>query len=191
MLHESWVPHHGVEVLEFDSTCSITATTRRTPTTFHSSAPKMPPSRPVLPSETLRPAAFQWFKQAGSRWQDGRAGLHVAKWSAVAAFWATLVKRSVSPRVVARHVRSDALGDNILTPLAASQAVASAEVVWIWAYARPVVPTKAVHTFVEEACMDAEAEEALFAGVDAVVFAFPELSARCGRPRVCRSGLTR
>ena len=134
-----------------------------------------------------------------SGWRDGRAGLRVAKWSAVAAFWKwTLVKAAPSHRAWSRVaiVRSDALGDNILTlPLAGAlrRLLPHVEVVWICRpYARPVVAkSKAVHSIRvwEEASMDAEAEEALFAGVDAVVFAFPEprllaAAARAG----CRSG---
>ena len=108
----------------------------------------------------------------------------MAKWSAIAAFWKwNLVKAAPSHQRWSRVaiVRSDALGDNILTlPLAGAlcRLLPHVEVVWICRpYAQAVVAkSKAVHAIRvwEESKMDAKAEEALFDGVDAVVFAFPE-----------------
>lgn len=193
MLHESWVPQDGIEVFEFDSdllhySYHTTADHQRQFAKF-SLLGAEDACRAGRTSSSQKPfarAAFQWFKQAvvQSGWRDGRAGLRVAKWSAVAAFWKwTLVKAAPSHRTWSRVaiVRSDALGDNVLTlPLAGAlrRLLPHVEVVWICRpYARPVVvKSKAVHSIRvwEEASMDAEAEEALFAGVDAVVFAFPE-----------------
>ena len=193
MLHESWVPHDGIEVFEFDSdllhfSYHTTADHQRQFAKF-SLLGAEDAARAGRTSSFLKSfarAAFQWFKQVvvQSGWRDGRAGLRVAKWSAVAAFWKwTLVKAAPSHRTWSRVaiVRSDALGDNILTlPLAGAlrRLLPHVEVDWICRpYARPVVAkSKAVHTIRvwEEANMDAEEEEALFAGVDAVVFAFPE-----------------
>ena len=193
MLHESWVPHDGVEVFAFDSdllhySYHTTADHQRQFAKF-SLLGAEDAARAGRSSSFLKPfarAAFQWFKQAivQSGLRDGQAGLRVAKWSAVAAFWKwNLVKAAPSHRAWSRVaiVRSDALGDNILTlPLAGGlrRLLPHVEVVWICRpYARPVVAkSRAVHSIRvwEEANMDAEAEEALFAGVDAVVFAFPE-----------------
>ena len=193
MLHESWVPHDGVEVFEFDSdllhySYHTTADHQRQFAKF-SLLGAEDAARAGRTSSFLKPfarAAFQWFKQAivQSGWRDGQAGLRVAKWSAVAAFWKwNLVKAAPSHRAWSRVaiVRSDALGDNILTlPLAGALRVLlpHVEVVWICRpYARPVVAkSKVVHTIRvwEEAKMEPEVEETLFKGVDAVVFAFPE-----------------
>lgn len=192
-LHESWVPHDGVEVFEFDSdllhySYHTTADHQRQFAKF-SLLGAQDAARAGRTSSILKPfarAAFQWFKQAivQSGWRDGLAGLRVAKWSAVAAFWKwTLVKAAPSHRAWSRVaiIRSDALGDNILTlPLAGAlrRLLPHVEVVWICRpYARSVVAkSRAVHSIRvwEEANMDAKAEEALFAGLDAVVFAFPE-----------------
>ena len=84
MLHESWVPHHGVEVLEFDSdllhySYHTTADHQRQFAKF-SLLGAEDAARAGRTSSFLKPfvrAAFQWFKQAivQSGWRDGRAGL--------------------------------------------------------------------------------------------------------------------
>ena len=101
---------------------------------------------------------------------------------------------SVPPRVVARgHCslrRPRRQHSDLALGGALRRLLPHVEVVWICRpYARPVVAkSKAVHSIRvwEEASMDAEAEGALFAGVDAVVFAFPEprLLAAAARARV-------
>ena len=205
MLHESWVPHDGVEVFDFHAdllhySYHETADHQRQFAKF-SLLGAEDAARSGRTSSSLKPyarAVFQWFKQAivQSGWRDGSAGLQVAQWSAVAAFWKwNLVKAAPSHQRWSRVaiVRSDAIGDNILTlPLAGAlrRLLPHVEVVWICRpYAQAVVAkSKAVHAIRvwEESKMDAKAEEALFDGVDAVVFAFPEprLLAAAARARV-------
>ena len=88
-------PTTGSRCSSLTRTCFITVITPRRTTiansrSFRSSVPKMPAAQAA--SSSLKPfarAAFQWVKQAIVQWgwRDGRAGLRVAKWSAVAAFW--------------------------------------------------------------------------------------------------------
>ena len=110
--------------------------------------------------------------------------MQVAKWSAHAAYWKWKMVRSDAPfRHVRRIgvVRTDALGDNVLSlPIAGAlkAMVPEVEVVWICRpYAAPLVTQSNsvddVRTWEGEGASD-EATVALFDGLDAVVFAFPE-----------------
>lgn len=124
-------------------------------------------------------AAFQWVKQAvvqGGVW-DGRAGMRIARWSAVAAHWKWRQVRNAPRRGMTVGIaRTDALGDTVLTlPLAAALRAhwPDARIVWIGReYVRAVV----------EACADVDAfrswsgpeSSQAFDALDAVVFAYPE-----------------
>ena len=133
-------------------------------------------------SNRLKPwarGAFQGLKQfvAQGGWRDGRAGWEVARWSARAAFWkwkrvAEWPSLSALRRVAV--VRTDALGDNVVTlPLAGAlkDGLPGVEVVWICKpYAEAVVRQS---THVDEVRLWTGAEEVMH-GLDAVVFAFPE-----------------
>ena len=204
MLHESWAPHDGVEVFEFDS--DLLHYSYHTTADHHRQFAKFSllgaedARRAGRTSSSLKPfarAAFQWVKQAIVQWgwRDGRAGLRVAKWSAVAAFWKwNLVKAAPSHRAWSRVaiVRSDALGDNILTlPLAGAlgRLLPHVEVVWICRpYARPVVAkSKVVHTIrVWRKPTWTPRRRNLVRGGGCGGVRLPRASfARCGRPRGC------
>ena len=155
MLHERWVPNDGVEVRALQSDLLHFS--------YHSTSDHLrqwakfarlgaaDAVRAGRGSSSIKPwarAAFQWTKQAviQSGWRDGKAGLQVAKWSAYAAYWKWKMVRSEAPFRHCRRigvVRTDALGDNVLSlPMAGAlkAMMPEVEVVWICRpYAVPIV----------------------------------------------------
>ena len=193
VLHESWIPNAGVEVFDFDSDLLhysyFTSADHQRQLAKFSLLGAQDALRLGRKSAFMKPfarAAFQWFKQAivQGGWRDGRAGLEVARWSAIAAFWKwTLVRSTLEHQKWKRvaFVRTDAIGDNILTlPLAGAlrSMVPHVEVVWVCrSYAQPVVAKSKLVDVIriwDAGEMGPTEEEALFEDVDAVVFAFPE-----------------
>ena len=193
MLHERWVPNGGVEIRALQSDLLHYS--------YHSTYDHLrqwakfarlgaaDAVRAGRGSSSIKPwarAAFQWTKQAviQSGWRDGKAGLQVAKWSAYAAYWKWKMVRSEAPFRHCRRigvVRTDALGDNVLSlPMAGAlkAMMPEVEVVWICRpYAVPIVTQSQVVDEVrawEGDGASREATIALFEGLDAVVFAFPE-----------------
>ena len=123
---------------------------------------------------------FQWVKQwlIQSGWRDGKAGWNIARWSALSAHWKW--RQVLCPLQVRRVaiVRTDALGDNVLTlPMAGALKAYNTgiEVIWICReYARPVA-NRCTH--IDEIRVwsgDDSTADSLFEGLDAVLFAFPE-----------------
>jgi len=193
MLHERWVPDEGVDVHSLRGDLLHFS--------YHSTSDhlrqwakfaRLGASDAVMAnrkSSTFKPlarAVFQFAKQAliQSGWRDGKAGLQVAKWSAHAAYWKWKMVHSDAPFRHCRRigvVRTDALGDNVLSlPMAGAlkAMMPEVEVVWICRpYAVPVVTQSLVVDDVrvwEGDGPSSEATTALFEGLDAVVFAFPE-----------------
>ena len=193
MLHESWVPNEGVEVQAMQSdllhfSYFSTSDHLRQWAKFArlGAADAVRSGRGSSLIKPFARAVFQWTKQAlvQGGWRDGWTGMQVAKWSAHAAYWKWKMVRSDAPfRHVRRIgvVRTDALGDNVLSlPIAGAlkAMVPEVEVVWICRpYAAPLVTQSNsvddVRTWEGEGASD-EATVALFDGLDAVVFAFPE-----------------
>ena len=193
MLHESWVPHEGVEVQALKSDLWHYS--------YHSTSDhlrqwakfaRLGAADAVLAkrgSSRVMPlirAAHQWVKQAlvQGGWRDGQAGLQVAKWSAYAAYWKWNMARGGAPFRNCQRigvVRTDALGDNVVSlPIAGALKAMMPEVKVVWIckpYAVPLVTQSQVvddvRTWQGGDAFD-EATVALFEGLDAVVFAFPE-----------------
>ena len=193
MLHERWVPNDGIEVRAMRSDL-LHYSYRNTSDHLRQWAKfarlgAADATRAKRGSSKIKPwarAVFQWTKQAlvQGGWRDGRAGLQVAKWSAYAAYWKWKMIRSNAPFRHCRRigvVRTDALGDNVLSlPIAGAikAMMPEVEVVWICRpYAEPLVAQSKVVDDVrvwEGGAASDEATVALFDGLDAVVFAFPE-----------------
>jgi len=193
MLHEKWMPKEGVEVQELR--CDLwhfsyhsTSDHLRQWAKFArlGAADALRANRKSWAFKPEARAVFQWTKQAliQGGWRDGKAGMQVAKWSAFAAYWKWKMVRSDAPFRHCRRigvVRTDALGDNVLSlPIAGAlkAMMPEAEVVWICRpYAAPIVTQSEVVDDVRvwegEGASD-DATIALFEGLDAVVFAFPE-----------------
>ena len=193
MLHERWVPNEGVDVhsmhgnllhFSYHSTSDHLRQWAKFARLGASDAVKA-----NRRSSTFKPfarAVFQFAKQALIQrgWRDGKAGLQVAKWSAYASYWKWKMVRSDAPFRHCRRigvVRTDALGDNVLSlPMAGAlkAMMPEVEVVWICRpYAAPIANQSQVVDDVrvwEGDGASSEATIALFEGLDAVVFAFPE-----------------
>ncbi|MDA0728978.1 MAG: glycosyltransferase [Bacteroidetes bacterium] len=123
---------------------------------------------------------FQWVKQyfVQGGFRDGKTGWQIAYWSAVASHWKwRQVKHGSQLPSTVGVVRTDALGDNVLTlPMAGALKVLLPDVKVVWivrAYAQTLVKTS---DHVDEVRVwDPEGENpSVLQGLDAVVFAFPE-----------------
>lgn len=204
ILHESWVPNPDIVVGEFQGdllhySYHTTADHQRQLAKFSmlGAQDAVKAGRTTSRFKPHARAAFQWVKQAllQSGWRDGSAGLEVAKWSACAAYWKWTLVGSASTHQNWKRVavvRTDALGDNVLSlPMAGAlkALLPHVEVVWVCKpYAQPVVAKSTAVDDLriwDDSKMGSAEEEALFDGVDAVVFAFPEprllaASARAG-----------
>jgi len=186
VLHEAWVPNPGIAVEAL--ACDLLHYSYYTTADHHRQWTKFATlgaddARTLgRTSNPLKPwvrAAFQGLKQflVQGGWRDGWAGWEVARWSALSAFWkwkrvAEWPALSTLRRVAV--VRTDALGDNVVTlPLAGAlkDGLPGVEVVWICKpYAEAVVRQSA---HVDEVRLWTGSENVMH-GLDAVVFAFPE-----------------
>ena len=193
VLHEAWVPREGLQIESFASDLLHYS--------YHSTEDHLrqlskfawlgavDASNAGRGSSRLKPfvrAGFQWLKQFvfQSGWRDGWAGFEVARWSAVAAYWKWTIVRKSAPFKTAKRigvVRTDALGDNVVSlPIAGAlkAMLPEVEIVWICRpYARRVAARSVVVD--EVRCWDESSEDvnswlALFNDLDAVIFAFPE-----------------
>ena len=188
VLHEAWVPNDGqhVKALEGDLlhySYHSTSDHHRQWSKFAllGAADAVRQGRRSGRFKPLLRLAFQALKQGVIQggWRDGRAGWEVTRWSALAAFW-----KWESVRWVQRHrtiqrvgvVRTDALGDNVVTlPLAGALKALKpgVEVVWICKpYAESVV-RRSVHVD-EVRTWSGNNDHDVMEGLDAVVFGFPE-----------------
>ena len=193
-LHESWVPNSGTEVGSFSGdllhySYHSTEDHQRQLAKF-SILGAVDAAQAGRSSHVLKPvlrALYQWFKQfvVQSGFRDGKAGWEVARWSALAAFWKWRLVHTEDKRRAMRVVgvvRTDALGDTVLTlPLAGALKALLPEVKVVWickGYAAPIAHRSAqvdeVRVWDEGAKDPMVARLALFEGLDAVVFGFPE-----------------
>ena len=205
ILHEGWVPEAGLTVREFEGdllhySYHSTSDHHRQWAKFSTlgardAASAGRKSRPWKPA--LR-WVFQGFKQfiLQGGWRDGSAGWEVARWSALSAYWKWKQVSAAEELGQIRRVgvvRSDALGDNVVSlPMAGAlkRALPEAKVVWVCRdYARPLADRsrEVDDVRVWDGGEDAAENAALFEGLDAVVFAFPEpklmsAAARAGVP---------
>ena len=193
-LHESWVPNAGTEVMSFSGdllhySYHSTADHQRQLAKF-SILGAVDAAQAGRSSHAVKPvlrALYQWFKQfvVQSGFRDGKAGWEVARWSALAAFWKWRLVHTEDKRRAVRAVgvvRTDALGDTVLTlPLAGALKALLPEVKVVWickGYAAPIAHRSEVvdevRVWDEDAKDPMAAHVALFEGLDAVVFGFPE-----------------
>jgi ADP-heptose:LPS heptosyltransferase/glycosyltransferase involved in cell wall biosynthesis len=205
ILHEAWVPEAGVAVREFRG--DLLHYSYHTTSDHHRQWAKFSTlgARDAVAagrrSSFWKPRlryVFQGFKQLllQGGWRDGRAGWEVARWSALSAYWKWRQVAASDELGGLRSVgvvRSDALGDTVVSlPMAGAlkRALPEAKLVWVCReYARPVVERsrEVDEVRVWDGKKDAARNEALFAGLDAVVFACPEpelmaAAARAGVP---------
>jgi ADP-heptose:LPS heptosyltransferase/glycosyltransferase involved in cell wall biosynthesis len=186
MLHEAWVPNPGVVVgsLGHDLLHYSYYTTADHHRQWSKFATLGADDARALgrTSNALKPwfrGAFQGFKQAlvQGGWRDGRAGWEVARWSACAAFWKwkrVAASGALSNLRRVAVVRTDALGDNVVTlPLAGAlkDALPGVEVVWICKPYAEAIVRQSKH--VDEVRLWSGTENVM-SGLDAVVFAYPE-----------------
>ncbi|MEY3010753.1 MAG: hypothetical protein RLZZ314_1395 [Bacteroidota bacterium] len=123
---------------------------------------------------------IQWVKQylVQGGFRDGLTGWQIAHWSAVAAHWKWRQVKHGNKRLASVGVvRTDALGDNVLTlPMAGALKALWPDVKVVWivrAYAQTLVETSQ-HVDDVRVWDPQAGNPALFEGLDAVVFAFPE-----------------
>lgn len=188
MLHEAWIPNPNVKVADLSG--DLLHYSYYTTSDHHRQWSKFAllgaedARREGRASGWWKPAfrwAFQFFKQfvVQSGWKDGRAGWEVARWSALSAYWKWRALRAAQSRPEKMRVgvvRTDALGDNVVTlPLAGAlkEMLPGSEVVWICKpYAEALVQRS---TMVDEVRVwTGEHPDDVMKGLDAVVFGFPE-----------------